>query len=257
VYRICPECSYERKPSDTTSVNVCPSCGLIFSKWMQQRFEPAKLQGEGFLTIESRAADWLGRLREQLLYVPPKKDMGRFYGRAVLFVLFFIWGWHFILMAIHTNEIGASFMHNVNLVFHEAGHILFMPFGHFMMVLGGSLGQLLMPIIVMIALMVKNHDNFGASIGLWWLGQSLMDLAPYINDARALKLQLLGGGTGMDRPGMHDWENILLDAGLIRHDHLIATWVDALGTGLMLLAFVWGGYILYLQYCNRSDNAFD
>ena len=42
-------------------------------------------------------------------------------------------------------------MHLINLVFHEAGHILFAPFGSFMMSLGGSLLQV---IVAAVQLMV-------------------------------------------------------------------------------------------------------
>ena len=79
------------------------------------------------------------------------------------------------------GEIAGSFIHSVNLVFHEAGHVLFRPFGDFMTVLGGSLLQLLVPLVVAAALLLKNRDPFGASIGVWWLGQSFKDLAPYID----------------------------------------------------------------------------
>ena len=41
---------------------------------------------------------------------------------------------------------------------------------------------------------------------IWWMGQSLTDVAPYINDARALQLVLLGGRTGAEVEG-HDWES--------------------------------------------------
>jgi hypothetical protein len=99
------------------------------------------------------------------------------------------------------------FMHLVNLPFHEAGHIIFMPFGRFMMFLGGTLAQLLMPIICMSALLMTSRNTFGASASLWWLGQNFMDIAPYINDSRALKLILIGGVTGREVEG-HDWENV-------------------------------------------------
>ncbi len=46
-------------------------------------------------------------------------------------------------------EISESFMHRVNLVFHEAGHVIFMPFGRFLSILGGTLGQWLIPFIVL------------------------------------------------------------------------------------------------------------
>jgi hypothetical protein len=124
-----------------------------------------------------------------------------------------------------------------------------------MMTLGGTLGQLLMPIVAGCALAITNHDNFGASIGLWWLGQSFMDCAPYIADARALQLMLLGGGTGQDRPGMHDWENILLDLNLLHRDQTIAAAADAIGTVLMLTAFAWGAYVLWHQYRNLNSRS--
>jgi hypothetical protein len=158
-----------------------------------------------------------------------------------------VWGLYFVSLDLRTNEIGASFMHRVNLVFHEAGHVLFMPFGHFMMVLGGMLGQLLMPAIAGSVLLLKNRDPFGASVALWWLGQSVMDAAPYINDARDLQLMLLGGGTGADRPGTHDWESILLDLGLIEHERAIALAADRLGEALLLAALAWGAAVLYRQ----------
>ena len=128
--------------------------------------------------------------------------------------------------------------------------MIFMVLGNFMMVLGGTLGQLIMPLVVMGALILKNRDNFGGSIGLWWFGQSLMDCAPYINDARDLQLTLLGGGTGADRPGVHDWEDILTSLNLLQHERKIAWMADVLGTLTVMLALAWGGYILYLQYRN-------
>ncbi len=188
------------------------------------------------------------RLGATLLYVPPRVDPTLFYGRLLLYGLFVIWGWQFIQMTVPTNAIGESFMHNVNLVFHEAGHWIFAPFGEFTAILGGTLGQLLMPLIVTIALVWKNHDNFGGSIGLWWVAQSLMDAAPYVNDARAGRLILLGGMTGTDTPEAHDWRNILEDLGLLQHDQRIAAAVDGTGELLMWLAFAWGGVILYRQY---------
>jgi len=150
-----------------------------------------------------------------------------------------------------TGDAGRGcFLDLVNLAFHEAGHVAFIPFGRFMTILGGSLGQLIMPLIVMGVFLWKQHDGFGGAAALWWTGQSLMDLAPYIDDARALVLPLVGGGTGADRPGMHDWEHILLHLGMIQHDHRIAWVADSLWSLIVLTALAWGGYLLYRQYRN-------
>ena len=89
---------------------------------------------------------------------------------------------------------------------------------------------------------------FGASVGLWWIGQNFIDLAPYINDARDLELILLGGVTGKDIAGYHDWEYLLGKLGLLKWDHALAKFAHYFGSGLMLLALAWGAYMLFLQY---------
>ncbi len=104
-----------------------------------------------------------------------------------------------------------------------------------------------MPLIVISAFIWQNQDNFGAFLGLWWLAQSMVNVAPYINDARAGQLMLLGGVIGRDMPGVHDWHNILSDLSLLRYDHRIAAGFDFIGQLLMWMSFVWGGYILYLE----------
>ncbi|MFQ5804339.1 MAG: hypothetical protein ACE5JQ_15730 [Candidatus Methylomirabilales bacterium] len=202
--------------------------------------------------------EWWAWTKALLFYVKPHINPMVFYGRAALYILLFIWGWKFIAMEYDKvvggyPPINQSFMHNVNLVFHEAGHVIFTPFGRFLAVLGGTLGQWLIPFIVMCAFLLKTRDTFGASIGLWWLGQSFLDIAPYIYDARAGQLILLGGVTGRDAPGYHDWENMLRDLGWLQYDHTIAGIVYAIGVGLMLLSFLWGAYVLYLQHKNLDS----
>jgi hypothetical protein len=95
---------------------------------------------------------------------------------------------------------------------------------------------------------VKTRDTFAASVSFWWLGQSLIDLAPYINDARRLQLMLLGGVTGRDVEDFHDWEFILRTLGLLEYDHLLARTAHLFGTVCILCAWLWGGYVLVKQY---------
>ncbi len=252
MYKKCPKCGFIRPADDQSDPGICPSCGVVFAKWVSHTLGTARLAARDQHSDENPGGR-LSPLIARLTYVEPRTDPIHFWSRVAAYVAFFVWGWYFIALDFRDNEIGNSFMHRINLVFHEAGHVIFMPFGRFMTVLGGTLGQLLMPIIVASALVIKNHDNFGGSLGLWWLGQSLMDCAPYIGDARDLQLMLLGGGTGADRPGVHDWENILLDLNLINYDTKIAAAAHALGTALVLIAFIWGGYILSQQYRNLES----
>jgi hypothetical protein len=249
MYHKCPKCGYERQATDTGDAGVCPACGLIFSKWLRAHAGlPAKAEEPVGEDRHFEVPTFLDMLKQLAFYVPDRTDPTQFRGRVAFYIGIFVWGWYFILLDFRTADIMESFMHRIDLPFHEAGHVAFIPFGRFMTILGGSLGQLIMPAIVLGVFLWKQRDAFGASVALWWFGQSLMDLAPYIDDARALVLPLVGGGIGMDRPDSHDWRNILSDLNLLHRDHQIAWGADAIGTLIVLAALAWGGYVLYRQF---------
>jgi hypothetical protein len=159
-------------------------------------------------------------------------------GRALLWIVLVRWTWIFLVWPMREDTIGSSFLHIVSLPFHEAGHIIFSPFGDLMMALGGSLTQVLVPVICGIAFLTTSPNPFGAAVMCWWAGENLMDVAVYINDARSLTLMLLGGHTGAEVEG-HDWERILQLTGLTRHDHQIAWTAHAIGAVMMLGALAW------------------
>ena len=165
--------------------------------------------------------------------------------KTALIVAIFTWGLKLFFVPI--EEAGNNILHYVNLPFHEAGHVFFGLFGEFFTVLGGSLFQLIMPMICVVVLLLKTRDPFGASVALWWFGENFIDMAPYINDARSLQLMLLGGVTGKERPGFHDWENILGTLGLLPYDHILAHSAMWFGLICMLLACSWAGCLLYKE----------
>jgi hypothetical protein len=124
--------------------------------------------------------------------------------------------------------------------------VLFGLFPRFLVVLGGSATQLLVPIACLVAFW-RARDRFGAAVAVWWAGQNLVDLAPYINDARALKLVLLGGRTGAQVEG-HDWEYLLQALGLTTWDHLLARLAHLGGLLVMAAALAWAAIELRRQY---------
>lgn len=189
------------------------------------------------------------RLIEFLFRVEAGLNPVFFYGRAVLFLVVFIWGLRIIFSSIESNYAGETFLHLINTVFHEAGHIFLSPFGQFMMSLGGSIGQLSIPLSCLFVFLIKTKDNFAAAIALWWFGENFIDLAPYINDTKTLGLPLLGGNTDSDSPyGFHDWEYLLTETGLLQYAHTLAWLSHILGSILILLSFAWAGYLLIKQY---------
>jgi len=149
--------------------------------------------------------------------------------------------WSLTLVTAPMDDVGGSFLHMINLVFHEAGHIIFSPFGRFMTTLGGSLMQVLIPIVCALTLYFQNEDPFGAALCAWWAGENLLDLAPYINDARALNLILLGGPANAVEG--HDWEAILTSLGWLHLDHTLANGAHFAGALIMWAALVWAAIV--------------
>jgi hypothetical protein len=231
----------------------CVKCGIIFHKYASTRkpvtpdgFKGMKPHGRGKEPAQFAWFDWL---RDLLLYIEPEVNVFYFGGRVILCLVLLIYTLKFIFTPMENAYAVMPFMHLVNLPFHEAGHIIFMLFGRFIMFLGGTLGQLIMPLVCMCALLVTTRNTLGASASLWWLGENFMDIAPYINDARALRLILIGGVTGREVDG-HDWENILGTLGWLQYDHIIAHISYTIGIVLMIVSLIWGGYILYWQWKN-------
>lgn len=241
---LCPKC---RTPVPSGSnAGTCANCGLVFAKYLAaQRGEPPR--GLSREPHEPDAPGW-----ERLLAVPERVETWIVVARFALWIVFLAWGWRLWAMDIRTGQIGESFMHAINLVFHEAGHVIFWPFGDFLHVAGGTLVQWLIPIVALVALH-RNGDNLGASIALWWLAQSVIDAAPYAYDALHPQLVLLGGGTGEE--GGHDWVAMLGDLGMLRRAHGVGHLLHWAGALLLVAANGWGAAVLVRQWRNRTSDA--
>ena len=245
----CPKCGAVQ-PEGTA---ICIRCGLVFEKyWKHHPRFGAGPPPSGTLPAvgarrpraarqDARQPGWAALLLPR----PAAPDPLAGWLQAALLAGLTLWGVRLSAASVDSNAAGESMLHLVNLPFHEAGHLLFRPFGAFMTSLGGTLGQLLMPLICFFVLLLKTRDPFGAAVALWWFGQNFLDIAPYINDARAGVLPLLGGNVGHRAPyGFHDWEYLLTETGLLNLDQTLARFCHLLGSLIMLLALVWGGLLV-------------
>jgi hypothetical protein len=167
-------------------------------------------------------------------------------GRGVLWLVLAWLTFRFATHSIACNFAGESVLHVVNLVFHEAGHVLFGLFPRFLMVLGGSATQVLVPVACLVAFW-RRDDRFGVAVAAWWAGQNFVDLAPYIDDARRLQLVLLGGRTGAEVEG-HDWEYLLQTLRMLHWDHFLARLAQLTGLLIMAAALTLAALELRRQY---------
>lgn len=121
---------------------------------------------------------------------------------------------------------------SLDLAIHETGHLVFAFGGETLMLLGGTLLQLLVPAAFAVALW-RQGDRHGATVPLWWLGQNCWNVSMYVQDARAQALPLVGGGE-------HDWALLLGSAGWLEHDLLLGRLVYLAGIVLYGVAVVGG-----------------
>ena len=139
---------------------------------------------------------------------------------------------------------GWSLLDNIDLPIHETGHLVFGPFGEFIGFAGGTIMQLLFPLIFVIYF-VRRADQHSASVALWWVAQNCGNVATYVADARAQELPLVGGGE-------HDWFYMLSATGHLNSDLAIAHRVRMIGWLLLLGATAWG---LLSAYTSQSETA--
>jgi hypothetical protein len=170
--------------------------------------------------------------------------------RGIVLAIVAWWSWGMATAPFCAYSL--SLLDTANLVFHEAGHIFFLPLGSFMTSLGGSLTQVLIPLVCMTTFIVRTRDLYAAALALWWAGENLVDLAPYVADARALQLVLLGGHTGAEVEG-HDWEAILGALGWLEYDVALGGACHKAGVLVMIGAIGWAAWVLRRQYAVMDE----
>ena len=123
-----------------------------------------------------------------------------------------------------------------NLFFHEAGHAFFGFFGETMGLYGGTLGQLIIPLVCALAFLLQ-LQIMSSAVMLLWFFQNFFNIARYMGDARAHKIFLVGGGK-------HDWTDILSRWGMLDSDTALAAvvrylgWLGLIGT-FVLITIIW------------------
>ena len=261
-YIACPKCHHKPLPEDQAFPASCPGCGVIFAKMNERpvRAMPIAMPVGEEATPEEASAENVSGFRAvaaMVFHVPDQVAKLNWYGRIFALGIFLLWTF-FIWrdMDIPAAEPGSSFLHSILIPFHEAGHYaIFRWFGQFIMILGGTLGQHLLPIVLGGALLWKRRDPFGAALFLWLLGFSVSDMGVYMFDAFDPKMMLLDGRTGADSDG-HDWQNIFGDLGLLKSSRGIGIFFGGFGKVIMIAGLAWAAWMIWLQKARLSDSPF-
>ncbi len=124
---------------------------------------------------------------------------------------------------------GSGFLPMIDLVFvpiHEGGHLLFGYLGHALMVAGGTLLQLLVPLALAIYFCFQRQIA-GTAFCMFCFFEQFLPIATYMADARAQELPLIT--VGNPEFVEHDWFAIFSSLGVLEHDTQIASALRVVG----------------------------
>lgn len=145
---------------------------------------------------------------------------------AGLLSIYFFW--------IAYDPMQGSFLDNVDLPIHETGHLIFRLFGEFMGIAGGSLFQVIFP-LVFVGYFVWQRSFYSAAIVIFWVGQSILNVWVYASDAVVMQLVLTSGFSGSEG-SFHDWNYMLDRFGLLGSTKTIAGVIRFVGTLTIIAA---------------------
>jgi len=139
----------------------------------------------------------------------------------------------------------------VDLFIHEAGHLVFRLFGQVLYFMGGSLFQIILPVVTAI---VFGRNNFRSLMfTLYWIGQSMVNVSIYIGDAPYQRLPLIS------LHALHDWHWLMVEMNWMDDIEMMASVVNVLGilvcaTGIFIGLYFVGtdGYNLFIKYKEKQ-----
>ena len=139
----------------------------------------------------------------------------------------------FLLYAL-ANRSGFLILDYVNLIIHEGGHFFFSCFGNTIMILGGTLGELLVPLLCGIYFFCQREAT-GFAFCTFWFFENFPYIGTYMADARTAALPLVGSEES-------DWTILFTQWGLLAQDQKIGATMRALGWLGMLATVAWLAY---------------
>lgn len=253
-YTRCPKCGHAPLPAEQSAPAACAACGVILAKVGARA---SALRPDWRTAIEGDDTPARGSaIVELVFHVAPAIDRMNWLLRALGLALASLWTvWIFKDVDVRAGEAGSFLLWTVLTPFHEAGHVLLLWAPQCVTILGGTLGQHLMPGLLAGVLLMRRRDPFGAALFTWLLGYSIIMMAVYMFDAFDPRIMLLDGRTGADSDG-HDWQNMFGDLGWLPRARGIGIFCGRLGQLIMIVSLAWAAAIVWMQHGRVAERPF-
>jgi hypothetical protein len=140
--------------------------------------------------------------------------------------------WQIIGRGLDFNAASGAlrFIHGIDLVIHEAGHTFAFLLPRFLYILAGSGLQIILPAVCAVTFL-RQGQPASLAVTLFWMGESITDVAIYMADAKKQALPLLGG-EGVT----HDWNYLLAQLHLLGAADFLGRLTWLLGVGVIVAA---------------------
>jgi len=167
------------------------------------------------------------------------KPVSRIAGIAwlVFYTLFLIYAF--------ANRPGFLVIDFVNLIIHEGGHFFFSWFGYTITILGGTLGELLVPFLCALYFFF-HRETTGFAFSAFWFFENFLYIGTYMADARTQALPLVGSGD-------HDWDILFGQWGLLVQDQTIGGTTRILGWAGMFAVLAWLAFRVFVDARQRKE----
>jgi hypothetical protein len=126
---------------------------------------------------------------------------------------------------------GFLFLDYVNLIIHEGGHFFFSWFGEIIHILGGTLGELIVPLLCA-GYFFWQRETTGFAFSCFWFFENFPYIGTYMADARTGALPLVGSDES-------DWTILFGRWGLLAQDQKIGGAMHFLGWIGMVATVAW------------------
>jgi hypothetical protein len=154
----------------------------------------------------------------------------------------------FLLYAL-ADRSGFLFLDHANLIIHEGGHFFFSWFGETMHILGGTLGELIVPLLCA-SYFFWQREATGVAFCSFWFFENFPYIGTYMADARTAALPLVGSDES-------DWTILFGQWGLLAQDQKIGGIMRVLGWLGMIATAAWLAYRVRLDAVSRKNSPSD